>query len=328
MSSLQQNLLRHIASISGTHPTLEVQSSSSLPLFLRERYKISAIKIFGRRFLLAMEKEKNFPASPSEYARQATFLQTKLKEPVVLVIPALPSYVRNRMAAKGIPFIVPGSQIFLPIALIDLRERFPQPKLTHGKKLTPAAQCVLLYHLQKESLERIALRDIAAKVRYSPIMLTKVKDELEATQICFPFREGRSIMLGFKLRGKELWEFAKPLLSSPVRKKHWVRWNKPAHPALLAGMSALSRHTMIEDDRLSTYALARLPFREALEKRMHQKYMCFEEANVQLESWSYNPLLLRDKKTVDSLSLYLSLQDSTDERVQQQLEILIDKISW
>jgi hypothetical protein len=49
---------------------------------------------------------------------------------------------------------------------------------------------------------------------------------------------------------------------------------------------------------------------------------------VRMESWGYDPLLLTDSSRVDSLSLYLSLLDSLDERIQQQLGILIDQISW
>jgi hypothetical protein len=52
------------------------------------------------------------------------------------------------------------------------------------------------------------------------------------------------------------------------------------------------------------------------------------EAHVQLEAWSYNPLLLGNVAGVDPLSLFLSLRDSSDERIQQQLEILIQELKW
>jgi len=38
--------------------------------------------------------------------------------------------------------------------------------------------------------------------------------------------------------------------------------------------------------------------------------------------------LLSDNPIVDSLSLYLSLRNSADERIQQQLEQLIKEVKW
>ena len=49
---------------------------------------------------------------------------------------------------------------------------------------------------------------------------------------------------------------------------------------------------------------------------------------VELEMWSYPPKQLSDGELVDRLSLYLSLKDSQDERVEAALEELLEKIAW
>lgn len=49
---------------------------------------------------------------------------------------------------------------------------------------------------------------------------------------------------------------------------------------------------------------------------------------MKIEIWSYSPDLLSESPVVDPLSLYLSLRNSEDERVQQQLETLIAGIKW
>jgi hypothetical protein len=82
-----------------------------------------------------------------------------------------------------------------------------------------------------------------------------VKNELEAAAICKIVRNGRSLVLEFMATGRPLWEQAHPQLSSPVKKTRWVQWATSGHPALLAGISALSLRTMIADDRLPSYAL-------------------------------------------------------------------------
>lgn len=328
MSFLKQRLLDYLETVSGERPELLAEKASGLPLFLRERYQIQSMHLFGRRFLLAMERDDGDASSPGEYESQSETLRHHCGETVVLVLPMVPSYTRNRMVRMGLPFIVPGSQLFLPTAMIDLRERFSQPKPERGRPLTPAAQCLILYHLQRHSLEDLPLRLIAEKIGYSPIMLTKVKHELEAVDVCDTARQGRSITIAFKVHGRELWERVLPVLSSPVKKAHWLRWEQPGYPALAAGLTALSQRTDISDDRLPTLALPAATFQANLEGGLYQGCRGPEEANVRMESWSYNPQLLGDNTSVDPLSLYLSLRDSPDDRIQQQLERLIEQVSW
>ena len=310
------------------HTTLVAEPASALPLFLRERFAIFSTHLFGRKFLLALETEGWETGSPGEYAKYVATLIAKLGQPVVLVLPLLPSYARNRMVQMGIPFIVPGSQTFLPNSLIDLRERFLQPNPKRRGTLSPAAQCTVLCHLLRGPLTAMSLKDTAQKVQYSPMMMTKVKDELEAAGICKIVRSGRSMVLEFTTTGRPLWEQVQPHLYSPVKKTCWIQWERPAAPALLAGMSALSQRTMIAADRLPTYALSFAMFQDFIERAICTDCRDAEHATARIEIWSYPPERLGDNEMVDPLSLYLSLRDSGDERVQQQLEQLIAEVKW
>jgi hypothetical protein len=86
--------------------------------------------------------------------------------------------------------------------------------------------------------------------------------------------------------------------------------------------------TMISDDPLQTYALGRKIFRAHHEQGDFHVCPEKDEAKACLESWSYDPRILSRAEIVDTLSLYLSLRDSADERVQQQLENLIREFPW
>ncbi len=328
MTSLKQSLLHYLETLSGEHPDLTVVNQKALPLFLYERYQIFAARLFGRDCLLALETDAAEATSPGEYGKHVETLTRKLERPVVLVIPRLASYARNRMVQMRIPFIVPGSQTFLPNSLIDLRENFPLTPSRRRGAFSPAAQCTVLYHLLRGSLADRPLKEIAQIVQYSPIMMTKVKDELEAADICRAVRRDRALVLNFKASGRALWEQVKPKLATPVKRTRWVQWPKPAAPALLAGLSALSLRTMIADDRLPTYALPLAAFQDLLERRDFTGCPDAERATARIEVWSYDPHLLGDGRMVDPLSLYLSLQASRDERVQQQLPQLIEEVKW
>lgn len=328
MLSLKQRLLAYLEALSGERPDLVEQHVAALPLFLRQKYTVYSTRIFGRKFLLALEGENWEPGAPAEYGKQRHALGAGLGGTVVLVLPMLPSYARNRMVQMAIPFIVPGTQTFIPNALIDLRETFPRAYPKGRQTLSPGAQCTVLYHLLRGPLSGIPLKEVADKTRYSPMMITKVKDELEALRICKAVRSGRSMLLDFMTMGRPLWNRVNPHMMSPVKRTKWARWENPAHPGLLAGMSALSRQTMIADDRLPTCALPLTVFQELLEKGTIVGCPDAERAEVRIEIWSYPPNLLSDGPTVDPLSLYLSLRSSGDERVQQQLEELIAGVKW
>jgi hypothetical protein len=329
MKRLLANLAEYLEKLTGREVVLKPVEAGKLPLFLRERYTLRRAEIFGRDFLLALDSLAEEAPSAATYANFAELLASHLKEPTVLVLPALATHIRQGLIRLGRPFIVPGSQTFLPTALIDLRERQPAPRLPVPKSLSPAAQCVLLYHLERETVHHQPLQKIAETVGYSPNMLAKVKNELEAAELCEPIRDGRSVLLRFRFEHRELWEKALPWLASPVRATHWVRWENSPQGILFAGITALSRVTMMADDRVPVHALGHREHRAAIENGEYRICADRDEATASLEVWNYNPTLLTIRPdTVDPLSLYLTLKDDPNERIQDQLETLIDQFTW
>jgi hypothetical protein len=301
-------LVDYLESISGQHVELTEQQSTMLPLFLRDRFCIHSATMFGKVWLLALEHH--------------------LGKPVVLVLPSLESYSRNRLMKKNVAFIVPGRQVFLPMVFMDLRERTPGRRAGRQKSLTPTAQCLVLYHLQRGPVTEMPLQEVAKLIASSPMMVTNAKSELERAGFCSVIRRGRTQTLEFHHAARTLWEKALPLLSPPDRNRHWVTWRDPPRTALLAGISALSRRTLIQDDRIPTYAIWRRGHRRLIDDGTIVNCASREDASALLEEWSYPPLTLSVGETVDPLSLFLSLRDSPDERVQQQLQVLVDTVAW
>jgi hypothetical protein len=323
-----QHLNNYLATISGASPHLQALEVNHLPLFLRNRFSFYLAELFGRPWCLALENESWDTGSPGEYEKQAEILRPLLKAPIVFIVSTLASNSRNRMVQKGIPFIVPGTQAFLPVALVDLRERYPKPSGRGRSTLSPTAQLTVLYHLERAPLNGKPLNDIAKKLHCSAMMLSKVKDELETAEICKLARIGRSLALQFPESNQALWELAQPRLTSPVKKTRWVLWKTPGYPALLAGISALSRRTLLAADSLPTYALGPKMLESWLEQGTLTECPDAEQATAKIEVWSYDPKILGDNELVDPLSLYLSLRHNADERVQQQLEQLMKVVQW
>jgi DNA-binding MarR family transcriptional regulator len=328
MSDPADTLLAYLAVLTGERPDLTKVSQQKLPLYLRKRYTCNRARILGRDWILAIQNTPEDKTSASTYAAQAELLTNHLGMPTVLVLPALQTRARQKLVQLGVPFIVPGRQTFLPLALVDLRERQDRRHRRNGQRLTPTAQVVLLYHLHRQNLDGWPLRRIAKAVGYSPIMLSKVRAELEATKLCRSRKKGRAISLVFALEGRELWEAALPWLSNPVRTVHGARCNMVPAGAVVAGMTALSRVTKLSDDRIPTICMNAAALRAAIDRGTLRITPDDEEADVKVEAWSYDPCVLTELGTADPLSVYLTLRESPDERIQEQLEALIQEISW
>jgi len=298
--------------------------TANLPLFLRERYKFTQAELFGRRLHFALEKTSLEELSPTQYGREAALLKQRLSVDVILTIARLPSYVRNRLVKQGVPFIVPGTQMFLPMLMIDLREHFATVDVRIQDKLSPVSQLVVIYHILKAPVSQEPLGRLAERLGYSPMAMSKAKNELRAAKLCEGVRAGMATLLQFELRGKALWDKAAPLMTTPVKRTEWVRWGQIRARAVIAGATALSQASMVTDESIPTFALRDRDFVDAQSEG--GIFVCEgrEEAEARLESWKYDPWLLAENGRTDRCSLYLSLRNSTDERVQKEIQFLIE----
>ncbi|WP_035355247.1 hypothetical protein [Edaphobacter aggregans] len=327
---LEAKLVDYLTAIVGDRPWLEParrESLTKLPLFLREKYQILRADLFGRKAFLAIQNNPDTSEpSPTEYAQDIERLRKVLFEDVILVIENVPSYVRNRMVQRHLPFIVPGTQMFLPMLMIDLREQYPR-RSTHPKdRLSPVAQVVVLYHLLRNPLDNIPLNRIATELHYSAMAISKAHEELQSTGICEVERAGKSLFLRFKGNKTDVWHDAEPSLATPVRRTEWARWGANAGAgAVEAGLTALSSYTMLTDESIPTFAMRDKHLVEALRRGDLFGSPNREDAEVRMESWSYDPMLLSENRQVaDPCSVYLSLRSSADERIQKELNTLID----
>ena len=180
----EQALLDYVEVVTGVRPRLNgpPPNASTVPLFLREHYDFGEIEMFGRRVALALEKAQPREFSTSEYARNAAILKDRFGKDMVLIIPKLPSYVRNRLVREGVPFIVPGSQMFLPMLMVDLRERFSKAKSRLQDKLSPVSQLVVIYQILREPEANVPLAILGNRLEYSPQAISHAQEELQAAK--------------------------------------------------------------------------------------------------------------------------------------------------
>ena len=297
---------------------------TGIPFFYCNAYELHKLNWLDKIVIMALPNS-DVELSPSEYAQQIEFLNRHFNVPVALVLPHLESYKRKRLIQARIPFVIPGQQLFLP-PFADFRERVPRKPIENINQLSAAAQVTLIYHLHKKNADKCSLRELAGKLGYSAMTLSNVCNEFIAAGLCENNQKGKKGKLIFNAAGYELWKLAKPLLSSPVIRKTWMRFEAGRFP--LAGMSALTEYTMVNDNSWNTFACRNTMLKKMLKDGQVVEVQDMESADGLFEVWKYAPDTVAKDGCVDRLSLYLSLEDSPDERVQSGLEQLLEEMEW
>lgn len=298
---------------------------SGLPNFLIADYRFWEWRWLDQVMVLADVESEKEPPSVADLKSVHQLLSKQFKCPVVFVYPATDAYRRNRFVQLGLPFIVPGLQLFIP-PFASLCEQFQ--RTIKPMKLSTAAQVAVLFQLYRQPADGFLLNRWAELLGYSAMTMTKVRDELIAHGLCKREEGVKPRGLRFQLQKRELWEAARPFLLSPVKQTNWVRAQLRPGEFPLAGLTALSKLSLVEDDALPTYACYLKDWKRLAVIQSVFEVCHAEAASARIECWRYDPRRLAEGTEVDRLSLFLSLADSPDERVRLAAKSLLDEMPW
>jgi len=302
---------------------LPKEQTNKLPLYLANEYEFVTGKFLNINVILA-QKKTNEPLTVIRYKIQFRTLTRVFNCPVILVLPDMEAYKRNRLIQQKINFVIDGKQIFLPGLLLDIKEY--NLKVDKNDFLTPAAQCVLLYHLQKESLNNCTYQQIAEKVNYPYLSITRATEILQKLGLCTVNTSKLKIII-FEEDKKALWQKAQAYLRTPVLRTVYYNRILNEDMCYISDINALAHYTNINPEKEVQLAVSQDELKNILvpeEIEYPRDYDC--KYSVQI--WRYNPKILAVNGLVDPLSLYLSLNWSTDERVKIALEQLIEIQKW
>ena len=298
------------------------KGQSKLPFFLIDSYNFYEISLFKKTCLLMIARE-NLEIASGVICKNWEQVQKKWDGLCVYVQSSISSYNRKRLIDKYIPFIVPGNQMYLPHFGIDLREHFRKLHARKQKMFSPGTQAVVIYALNRNTSEQLTPAILALKLGYTSMSMSRALDELKAEGIGEVFRKGKERIWCFSSK-KALWEQAKRFLRSPVKKRIWLKKKKPK---IIAGLSALAQFSMLTAPVTPVFATSIGQWEEWKQLGMEELPFA-EDATVELEIWHYDPNLFSKDGVVDPFSLYLSLEENPDERIETALEEMWEKITW
>lgn len=297
-----------------------------LPIYLQDSYKFQQTKLNNLPCLLmiALGEQEQTPAVIRKHAEN---IRERWEGEVIYVRRNITAYNRKRLIQHKVSFIVPEKQLYLPLLGIDLREHFRRIR-SEREQLSPSTQAVLINALLDRKHHEYTPKELADKLGYSTMALTRVFDELEFAGIATTSRQGRKRFIEFTVDRQHIWNSAQSFLRDPVKKRVLVNRMSSQIPNVVAGLTALSQISMLSAPERMTYAISGRAWKTIKEEDGLEQLPSIETNAIELEIWHYDPVTFAINGGVDPFSLYLSLRNSKDERIQIALEEMMEKIRW
>jgi len=272
-----------------------------------------------------LEDDEFKPAQFLKHMQQLPFVDIDW---LCVVTHSLPTYVRKRLIEKGISFIIPGVQMYLPALGMELRSRSGRKKPISVERFSPATQVVLIHWLLGRIDGSVTPLELSKQLRYSAMTMSRAVDELEASKVAHVERVGRERIVSFtdSENRQTIWHEVLPKIRNPI--SHIVRISEhelPEQNVLPAGITALSLRTMLNESVHPEYVISRDGWK-AMEKTGVDIIPIEEPGTCLLQVWCYDPKILEVGGCVDPFSLFLSLQGTNDERIEMALEEMMEQV--
>lgn len=226
---------------------------------------------------------------------------------------------KQKLIREGVQLIIANNFLYAPeLGFIGETKSFKQRPGTLIKKLelSPIAETILVGQLLDERFSKKNGREIAEVLKITPAAVSQVLKELEKQGLVYLKRKGAAKITEFEERDI-LWGRAKRFLKSPVEAEVLV--GKVPKGALRAGLTALADNTILAESEEQTFAIYKRLYE-------HRETLRGVDKPIKLQLWRRDPTILASNGEVDLLSLYLSLENNRDERIEKERATLLEKL--
>lgn len=268
----------------------------------------------GRPLLLLTANESG-KFAPLQLAKIAQRIERTVHLSAVFYFERLHTYERDRLVDRGVYFVVSDKFAFVPTLLANRR-------LSNNEMptyLLPSTQYLLLFHLQCHSLDDMTIKDISKITPYKYVTIAKSLQQLVVLKLIeLNADNDRTKRVKVDADNRKLWNKAQPYLTNPIKHSGYI--TEHFNYGKIGGIDALSHYSMLVGEKIPTRVIA-----TDESKTLRLALSRFEDEQ-RVEIWKYPPVSTGDY--VDRLSLYLTLKDDGDPRVEKELETMINEMQW
>ena len=293
----------------------------NLPLLYGWLFEYHRAEIEGQNCVLACRRDDSERLSPARIGKMFRHMQTLFDAPLVYVGRQAVGHDAERLVCARVPFIFPKKHVYLPFMWTKLTlTAAEEPVQTEW--LSACAQLMILGALEHVLPYEQGYATVQETLGYTRPVINEAMRQLEAVGLGMRVSSGRTRIFRFARRGRELWNMAQLNLRTPCRRTVGVATLPAAElfPAAEDALAPLSE--LAEYDTITNYATY-CP--EAKVRGWQRLQDCDAPYHVQL--WHYPPSILGGDR-IDPLSLVLSLRHSSEPRVQQAIEYVINQYPW
>jgi len=256
-----------------------------LPLAIASSYGFYDLEFMETQVTIAMPTEP-YSISPMQLAKHQAKMVEAFGHPVVFALECVASYNVARLTQAKVDFIVPGKIIFIPSMLVVLRELKNTVK-EMPEKMPPVAQMLVLYHLEKRTIDGLTASEIAELTGLAYPTINVALRWLVANNI-ITLTGGKLKHVQITMSKEELWKKSLPLMSSPIERVLFTD-TKPKG-CLMAGETAMGHYTMLAEPVTPVIAI------DKATAKVNAAMMNKEYGDIKVEVWKYSPALLSMKE--------------------------------
>lgn len=300
------------------------QKKAVFPVFLLDRYSFYEMTILGTScVLMEISDEKPGIDTLLKHIRR---IESLTDRPVVLFYREITRYRRQSLIAKRIPFLIENGQMYLPFLALDLKKDFELAE-REVKPFSTSAQLAYLFFMYNRD-KVVNVTEFSKIMGLSQMTASRALNELYRARLLtyeIGGATGRSKKYkripdpGYFRKGREY-------LKSPVKRVVYMK--KAPSEALVSGTDALAQMTMLNPPGYPVRAIGKESLGNLEPKIITNPGLIEDTRPTQIEIWDYDPKLFSENGRVDLLSLYISLRDGKDERIEQALRDALRAQTW
>ena len=298
----------------------------TLPISFEKRFQYAKIRFHNDSFLLIKEKRRG---SLNSFVIQARTMGRKASMDVILVFSKLSDNEKKQLLQARVPFVDFKGNLFFPPLGLALNAN---NDVEVCKELTPSEQLTWIAFLLTKG-QKVVDVDLLSQITglpnstiYRCLRTFKTLNWLNKPNKLYTYNASK----------KELFLKSESFLFNPIKKRLLLsdfdlKKIQTDSRLLYGGTYALSYLTFLaESDENSSYVISLRQFNK-LSLPLSQHVL---EGKV-LEIWRYRPFVSefwngfkenQDRQFVDPISLYLTLKDDDDPRVEEEIEALKNNI--
>ncbi len=322
ISEIQEYLVRTL----GYEISVIADGMPQLPFFVRKQFLFYISELYGKKVCFLVSKNTSFAKHKvQELESSAQLVKEKSNVLPVFVFPSMSKQERLVLIKRGLSFIVPNLQMFLPNLGIDLYDRIPMTMQKTETHLRPAAQAMLIEQLLTGSLQGLSVNKASSVMGFTAMGALRAANQLNELNLCTVISDGVSKKLNFASDRKKLWMDAAAFLRNPVKKTCSVEDDAVLSKFPFAGEFALRGHSDLAVFR-KCYALHQTVFSRLVSEGKLQVADVPGSGVADVQIWSYTLPSWNDE--VDLFSLELSFKGTSDPRIKIALLNIEEQRQW